>query len=85
MRIPGISRVTLVSIDARHRNPKSRLKALVRELAGQSETVAEYGCPLGGLCSELDKRVTGSGLAAAELMRLPIEWAEMQFRAPGSS
>jgi TetR/AcrR family transcriptional repressor of nem operon len=73
---------TLVSIDARHRNPKSRLKALVRELAGQSETVAQYGCPLGSLCSELDKRQPAS-LPVAELMRLPVAWAEQQFRALG--
>ncbi len=45
--------------------------------------MAQYGCPLGSLCSELDKRAEGSGLAAAELMRLPIEWAEAQFRSLG--
>src|SRR6516165_6500617 len=33
---------TLASIDARHRSPKARLKALVRELADQSEAVARY-------------------------------------------
>ena len=76
-------RSTLAAIDSRHRTPRSRLKAFVREVTSRSELVAEFGCPLGGLCSELDKRVTGSGLAAAELMRLPIEWAEMQFRALG--
>ena len=37
---------TLAAIDARHRTPKARLKTLVHELAGQSETVAQYGCPL---------------------------------------
>ena len=58
-------------------------EGLVREFAAQSELVAQYGCPLGSLCSELDKRVTGPGLAAAELMRLPIEWAEEQFRSLG--
>ena len=74
---------TLASIDARHRSPKARLKALVREFAGRSELVAEYGCPLGSLCSELDKRLTGSSFQGSELMRLPIEWAEAQFRAMG--
>jgi TetR/AcrR family transcriptional regulator, transcriptional repressor for nem operon len=74
---------TLVSIDARHRSPKSRLKALVRELAGQSQTVARYGCPLGSLCSELDKRAREPSLPAAELLRLPMAWAEAQFRSLG--
>src|SRR5580693_9159604 len=50
-------KVTLAAIDARHRSPRSRLKALVRELTGQSEIVAQHGCPLGSLCSELGKRV----------------------------
>ena len=38
----------------RHRTPQVRLKALVRELTAQSELAAEYGCPLGSLCSELE-------------------------------
>src|SRR5215471_5304414 len=76
-------KTTLAAIDARHRSPKSRLKAFVHEFTAQSEIVAQFGCPLGSLCSELDKRVTEPGLPAAELMRLPIEWAEGQFRSLG--
>jgi TetR/AcrR family transcriptional regulator, transcriptional repressor for nem operon len=74
---------TLAFIDAHHRTPKSRLKAFVREFTAQSEIVAQYGCPLGTLCTELGKRARLSGLAVAELMRLPIEWAERQFRSLG--
>ena len=76
-------KTTLAAIEARHRSPKSRLKAFVREFTAQSEIVAQFGCPLGSLCSELDKRVTEPGLPAADLMRLPIEWAEGQFRSLG--
>jgi AcrR family transcriptional regulator len=76
-------KTTLASIEARHRSPKSRLKAFVREFTAQSEIVAQFGCPLGSLCSELDKRVKEPGLPAAELMHLPIEWAEDQFRSLG--
>jgi AcrR family transcriptional regulator len=77
-------KVTLAAIDAEHRSPKSRLKALVRQFTGQSEIVAQHGCPLGSLCSELGKRVKQpSPVVAAELMRLPIEWAEVQFRSLG--
>ena len=74
---------TLAAIDSQHQSPRSRLKALVREFGAQSELVAQYGCPFGSLCSELDKRARAPGLAVAELMRLPIEWAETQFRALG--
>jgi TetR/AcrR family transcriptional repressor of nem operon len=76
-------KVTLAAIDAHHRSPRSRLKALVREFTGQSEIVAQHGCPLGSLCSELGKRVKQPSPVAAELMRLPIEWAEEQFRSLG--
>jgi TetR/AcrR family transcriptional regulator, transcriptional repressor for nem operon len=79
---------TLAAIDAAHRTPKARLKAFVREFAAQSEVVAEFGCPLGSLCSELDKRVpdkptNDAGPTGADLLRVPIAWAERQFRALG--
>ena len=79
----GQIRATLASIDAHHRPPKARLKALVRELAGQSEIVARYGCPLGSLCSEIDKRLDAPDFATAGMMRLLIDWAEAQFRELG--
>jgi hypothetical protein len=47
--------------------------------------VAQHGCPLGGLCSELGKRVKPSDFAVADLMRLPVEWAQQQFRSMGRS
>ena len=77
------TKVTLAGIDSRHRSPKSRLKALVREFAALREVVAMYGCPFGSLCSELDKRGEMSGFAVADLMNAPVEWAERQFRALG--
>jgi TetR/AcrR family transcriptional regulator, transcriptional repressor for nem operon len=66
-----------------HRTPKARLKAFVRMLVGQADLTARYGCPNGSLCSELDKRDDGPGHACVELMGMPIDWAEEQFRAMG--
>jgi len=76
-------KTTLAFIDAHHRSPKGRLKAFVREFTAQSEIVAQYGCPLGGLCSELGKRAERPRFAVAELMRLPVGWAEVQLRSLG--
>ena len=76
-------KTTLGAIDGRHQSPKGRLKSLVREFAAQSEIIAQYGCPLGSLCSELDKRAGEPGLDVAQLMRLPVDWAEQQFRSLG--
>jgi AcrR family transcriptional regulator len=66
-----------------HRTPKTRLKAFVRMLTDQRELAARYGCPQGTLCSELDKRGDELSQSCAQLLRLPIEWAERQFRAMG--
>jgi len=67
----------------RHRTPRARLKAFVGMLADQAETTARFGCPQGTLCSELDKREGRLRGAAAELLRLPVDWAERQFRELG--
>jgi AcrR family transcriptional regulator len=75
-------RAVLRSLE-RHRSPQARLKALVRELMSQSEQVADYGCPLGSLCSELDKRADGLDRSCADLLRLPVDWAEQQFQTMG--
>jgi TetR/AcrR family transcriptional regulator, transcriptional repressor for nem operon len=67
----------------RHRTPKSRLKALVHSLTDQRELIADYGCPMGSLCSELDKRADGLDRVVAGLLSLILDWAELQFRAMG--
>ncbi len=75
-------RELLESLEAQ-RTPRARLKALVRALAAPRELVAEYGCPLGSLCSELDKRTDGLERRCSDLLRLPVDWAEQQFRLMG--
>jgi AcrR family transcriptional regulator len=72
----------LESLDSQ-RTPRARLKALVRALTAHSELTSDYGCPLGSLCSELDKRTDGLDRRCSELLRLPVDWAEEQFRLMG--
>lgn len=72
----------IAGVEAAHDGPRERLKALFAAFADQSAEVARYGCPQGSLCSELDKLPDGPG-QAAELLRVPIDWAEQQFRALG--
>jgi len=72
----------LVALE-RHRTPKARLKAFVRMLTDERDLAARYGCPQGSLCSELDKRDDELSRSCAQLIRLPIEWAERQLRAMG--
>ncbi len=74
---------TLAALESRHSSPKARLKALIRFLAEQADSIANYGCPHGTLSLELAKQTAGSGPLAAPLMQIPLEWAEHQFRAMG--
>jgi len=64
-----------------HPTPQARLKALVGILCGQAELVARFGCPLGSLCSELDKRDDHVERTGARLLEMPLLWLEQQFRA----
>jgi TetR/AcrR family transcriptional regulator, transcriptional repressor for nem operon len=67
-----------------HRSPAERLKALVRALTDEHDSIVEHGCPLGSLCFELDKRNDAFGRRQAPLLQLPIDWATEQFRALGA-
>lgn len=75
-------RAMLGSFEAR-RSPGARLKALAQRWAEMGELVARYGCPLGTLSSELDRRADGLDQAAAQPIGLILDWAEAQFRQLG--
>ncbi len=75
----------MLELAARHRTPRARLRALVRGLAGQRDDIARRGCPVGTLCSELDKRDDQLARRARDVLALPIDWAERQFRDLGRS
>ncbi|MGW4324938.1 TetR/AcrR family transcriptional regulator [Nocardia sp. NPDC004573] len=63
--------------------PAERLKALIAGWVADREQTVRYGCPFGTLSSELDKRGGGLDTAAAEVMRVLVDWAERQFAAMG--
>ena len=69
----------------RHDTPVDRLKALFESLSGQAEMIAQHGCPVGSLCTELSKRATGADQNSAKLMHAMIDGAEQQFREMGRS
>ena len=48
-----------------------------------ADTVAEHGCPVGGLCADLNKCDGPLGRAGAEILGSIIKWAEVQFRQLG--
>lgn len=68
----------------RRRTPRARLRALVDELDATRDSVAQYGCPIGTLASELDKRCgVDASSGSRELLGTVVDWAERQFREMG--
>jgi TetR/AcrR family transcriptional regulator, transcriptional repressor for nem operon len=67
----------------RRSSPAARLKALAHNWAEAAEVVAEHGCPIGTLCTELNKQHEGLDRDAAHLFEVLIDWTQDQFRAMG--
>jgi TetR/AcrR family transcriptional regulator, transcriptional repressor for nem operon len=67
----------------RLRSPAPRLKGLTRGWLDVADTVAEHGCPVGGLCAELNRCDGALGRAGAEILGRITDWAEAQFRQLG--
>ncbi len=67
---------TLATLDRRYRNPKGRLKGLFGTLVDRYDVIAEFGCPHGTLCSELEKGTGHDDHGVTRLLEIPIAWAE---------
>jgi len=76
------ARGMLAAVEGR-RTPRARLKALAGGWVDMRELIARHGCPIGTLCTELDRRADGLDRAAAQLVGLILDWAEDQFRQLG--
>ncbi len=63
--------------------PQDRLKAFTGFWIERREQLTAYGCPVGSLSSELDKRDGGLRAQGATVLSLLIDWSETQFRAMG--
>ena len=67
----------------RQEGPAARLKALIQALTSRQDLLASYGCPIGSLSSELDKREDALRDEAGSILAVLIDYAEVQFRALG--
>ncbi len=70
---------------AAHRDPRVRLRRLVRAPLDSADAIIEFGCPHGSLCQELEKLGSHAPLAkaGARLLAVYLDWAEQQFRELG--
>ncbi len=64
-------------------SPRERLLRFVAMVHGNRERLARDGCPLGSLCSELNKEGGEIARNASTLLSEPLAWLEAQFRALG--
>jgi TetR/AcrR family transcriptional regulator, transcriptional repressor for nem operon len=78
-------RARFASWDTAHRDPRARLRRLVRAPLDTRDRVIQFGCPHGSLCQELEKLGADAPLAraGARLLALYIDWSDAQFRALG--
>jgi AcrR family transcriptional regulator len=81
----GALRERFASWVATHRDPRLRLRCLVRAPLDAADSVIQFGCPHGSLCQELEKLGPDAPLAkaAGRLLAVYIEWAEEQICALG--
>jgi AcrR family transcriptional regulator len=73
----------LITSFERARTPQARLKALVRNWNEMRDAIVSHGCPMGTLCTELDKLESGLDREAAKVIAAIIDWSEDQFRQLG--
>ena len=64
-------------------DPAERLKDLARSWSEAADLVAAHGCPIGSLCSELNKLGGGLERDAAGLLGTIVAWAGEQFTELG--
>lgn len=64
-------------------DPRELLLSYLAWMDETRESVAENGCPLGSLCSELNKHGGPVAKRAAALLSEPLAWIEKQFRGLG--
>jgi AcrR family transcriptional regulator len=64
-------------------DPLRRLQSLLYSGRADEDQLAQYGCPYGSLCQELEKENTRLAHEASDLMNCYLSWAEQQFRLLG--
>jgi AcrR family transcriptional regulator len=64
-------------------SPKERLCGFVQVKIKNREALAGSGCPVGNLCSELQKHGGGAAKKSRVLFAEALGWMEAQFRALG--
>lgn len=76
-------RKLLADFDQAHSDPRERLCAFVQVKIRNREELARNGCPVGTLCSELQKLGGPVAKRSRVLFATALDWMAAQFRALG--
>jgi len=66
-------------------DPRERLLNLLDFQISNKEIIAQYGCPIGSMCQELDKERAPIAHEADDLVRWKLKWIADQFRSMGQA
>jgi TetR/AcrR family transcriptional repressor of nem operon len=66
-------------------DPHARIDGFLSMLVLESKSIADHGCPIGGLCTELNKSDEQLAKLANALMQAQLDWLTQQFRQMGKS
>lgn len=66
-------------------DPQARIEGFLSMLVLQSEAIAAHGCPVGGLCIELNKGDSPLSVQANSLLQAQLDWLAEQFRQMGKT
>ena len=64
-------------------DPRARIAGFLSMLVLASEAIAAHGCPVGGLCTELNKSESPLAKQANALLRQQHDWLRDQFQQMG--
>ncbi len=64
-------------------DPRDRLIAFLDMPLSFRSSIAEYGCPVGSLCQELNKELSPLSREADSILKLQLAWAQSQLRLLG--
>ena len=65
--------------------PRERLLSLLDMQESMKDQIAQYGCPIGSMCQELDKERPPVASEADGLMSWVLKWITLQFKEMGQT
>jgi AcrR family transcriptional regulator len=78
----GLAKIT-EEWEKMYHDPRQRLLAFLDFVDTNKNSIVKNGCPIGGLCQELNKETSSLADLAGEILKFQIQWAESQFNQMG--